>query len=47
MDTQIRSIYQHLYNIPVADMNTAWGMNNGSYSLINAGGGSHVFSQIL
>ena len=45
---KLEAYHQHLYNIPVADMNTAWGMNNGSYSLINAGGGfSRLFPDTL
>ena len=45
---KLEAYHQHLYNIPVADINTAWGMNNGSYSLINAGGGfSRVFPDTL
>lgn len=40
--------YQHLYDIPVADTTTAWGANNQSYSLINAGGGfSRLFPDTL
>jgi hypothetical protein len=37
-----------LFDIPVADLNTEWGQNNGSYSLINAGGGfSRLFPDTL
>ena len=40
--------HQHLFDIPVADLNTDWGANNGSYSLINAGGGfSRLFPDTL
>ena len=40
--------HQHLFEIPVADLSTAWGANNGSYSLINAGGGfSRLFPDTL
>ena len=40
--------WQELYNIPVADTSTAWGANNLSYSLINAGGGfSRLFPDSL
>ena len=40
--------WQELYNIPVADTTTAWGANNLSYSLINAGGGfSRLFPDSL
>ena len=45
---KLEAYHQHLYNIPVADINTTWGMNNGSYSLINAGGGfSRLFPDTL
>lgn len=36
---KMEAYYQELFNIPVADMTTAWGQSNGSYSLINSGGG--------
>ena len=40
--------HQHLFEIPVADLSTDWGANNGSYSLINAGGGfSRLFPDTL
>lgn len=40
--------HQHLFEIPVADLSTEWGANNGSYSLINAGGGfSRLFPDTL
>jgi len=40
--------WQELSNIPVADLSTAWGMSNTSYSLINAGGGfSRLFPDTL
>ena len=40
--------HQHLFEIPVADLTTDWGANNGSYSLINAGGGfSRLFPDTL
>ena len=40
--------HQHLFEIPVSDLSTAWGANNGSYSLINAGGGfSRLFPDTL
>ena len=40
--------HQHLFEIPVADLSTEWGANNGSYSLINAGGGfSRLFPGTL
>ena len=40
--------FQHLYDIPVADTTTAWGANNLSYSIINAGSGfSRLFPDTL
>ena len=40
--------HQHLFEIPVADLTTDWGADNGSYSLINAGGGfSRLFPDTL
>ena len=45
---KLEAYHQHLFDIPVADLNTEWGRNNGSYSLINAGGGfSRLFPDTL
>ena len=45
---KMEAYHQHLFDIPVADMSTAWGADNGSYSLINAGGGfSRLFPDTL
>jgi hypothetical protein len=45
---KVEAYHQHLFDIPVADMSTTWGANNGSYSLINAGGGfSRLFPDTL
>jgi hypothetical protein len=45
---KLEAYHQHLFDIPVADLNTEWGQNNGSYSLINAGGGfSRLFPDTL
>lgn len=45
---KMEAYHQHLFNIPVADLNTEWGAANGSYSLINAGGGfSRLFPDTL
>jgi hypothetical protein len=45
---KLEAYHQHLFEIPVADLTTAWGANNGSYSLINAGGGfSRLFPDTL
>ena len=40
--------FQHLYDVPVADTTTAWGANNVSYSILNAGSGfSRLFPDSL
>jgi len=40
--------FQHLYDVPVADTTTAWGVNNVSYSILNAGSGfSRLFPDSL
>ena len=40
--------FQHLFNIPVADLGSAWGRDNTSFSAINAGGGfSRLFPDTL
>ena len=45
---KMEAYHQHLFNIPVANLNTEWGAANGSYSLINAGGGfSRLFPDTL
>jgi|TARA_B110000196_G_scaffold144820_1_gene125323 hypothetical protein len=45
---KLEAYHQHLFDIPVADLSTAWGAENGSYSLINAGGGfSRLFPDTL
>ena len=45
---KMEAYHQHLFNIPIADLNTEWGEVNGSYSLINAGGGfSRLFPDTL
>jgi hypothetical protein len=45
---KVEAYYQHVFDIPVADTTTTWGAENGSYSLINAGGGfSRLFPDTL
>lgn len=45
---KLEAYHQHLFNIPIADVNTEWGAANTSYSLINAGGGfSRLFPDTL
>ena len=45
---KLEAYHQYLFEIPVADTSTVWGSNNGSYSLINAGGGfSRLFPDTL
>lgn len=45
---KLEAYHQYLFEIPIADISTVWGANNGSYSLINAGGGfSRLFPDTL